>query len=68
MTRYAFRFQIGTILCRVADDREVARFQARGDRDIFVFAFSPDGRYLTTTHLPGYALTVWDVDRNTIAL
>ena len=38
---------------RVADDQEIARFQARGDRDIFVFAFSPDGRYLATTHSPG---------------
>ena len=68
MNRYALRLRSGTILVRrVADDQEVARFQARGDRDIFVFAFSPDGRYLTTTHFPGYALTVWDVDRNTIA-
>ena len=46
----------------------VARFQARGDRELFVFGFSPDGRYLTTTHFPGFALTVWDVDRNTIAV
>ena len=69
MNRYALRLQSGTILVRrVADDQEVARFQARGDRDIFVFAFSPDGRYLTTTHFPGFALTVWDVDRNTIAV
>ena len=28
-----------------------------------VFGFSPDGRYLATTHYPGGALTVWDVDR-----
>ena len=69
MNRYALRLRSGTILVRrVADDQEVARFQARGDRDIFVFAFSPDGRYLATTHFPGHALTVWDVDRNTIAL
>ena len=69
MNRYALRLRSGTILVRrVADDQEVARFQARGDRDIFVFGFSPDGRYLTTTHVPGFALTVWDVDRNTIAV
>ena len=42
---------------------EIARFQARGDREIFVFGFSPDGRYLATTHFPGFALTVWDIDR-----
>src|SRR5262249_33498932 len=59
----------GTILVRcVSDDQEVARFQARGDREIFVFRFSPDGRYLATTHLPGFALTVWDIQRGTIAV
>ena len=69
MKRYALRLVSGTILVRrVADDREVARFQAQGDREIFVFAFSPDGRYLTTTHFPGSALTVWDIDRNAIAV
>ncbi len=41
--------------------------QARGDRDVFVFRFSPDGRYLATTHIPGYALTVWDIDRRAVA-
>jgi WD40 repeat protein/Flp pilus assembly protein TadD len=69
MTRYAVRLQSGTILVRrVADDHEVNRFQARGDRNVSVLAFSPDGRYLTTNHVPGDALTVWDVDRNTIAV
>jgi WD40 repeat protein/tRNA A-37 threonylcarbamoyl transferase component Bud32 len=69
MKRYAQRHLSGTIVVRrVADDQEVARFQARGDRQIFVFAFNADGHYLTTTHFPGSALTVWDVDRNTIAL
>ena len=64
MTRYALRFRDGTIqVRRVADDQEIARFQARGDREIFVFGFSPDGRYLATTHFPGGALTVWDIDR-----
>ena len=49
MTRYALRFRDGTIsVRRVADDREIARFQARGDRDVFIFDFSPDGRYLAT--------------------
>ncbi len=68
MNRYALRLQSGTILVRRVDDgQEVARFKARGDRDIFVFTFSPDGRHLATNHFPGLALTVWDVDRNTIA-
>ena len=54
MKRYALRLRSGTILVRrVADDQEIRRFQARGDRDIFVFGFSPDGRYLMTTHFPG---------------
>ena len=53
MTRYALRFRDGTIsVRRVADDQEVDRFQARGDRDICVFGFSPDGRYLATTQPP----------------
>ncbi len=69
MSRYALRLHSGAILVRrVADDQEVARFQARGDRDIGVFCFSPDGRYLATTDHPGLALTVWDVDRNTTAV
>jgi eukaryotic-like serine/threonine-protein kinase len=65
MKRYALRLVSGTILVRrVADDQEVTRRQARGDRGISVFAFSPDGRYLTTTHSPGHALTVWDIDQD----
>ena len=69
MTRYALRFRDGTIqVRRVADDVEIARFQARGDRDIWVFSFSPDGRYLATTHQPENALTVWDIDRGTVAV
>jgi serine/threonine protein kinase/WD40 repeat protein len=69
MTRYAFRFRDGTIsIRRFADDQEIARFQARGDRDIYLFGFSPDGRYLATIHRPDGALTVWDIDRRAVAL
>ncbi len=35
---------------------------------IFVFGFSPDGRYLATTHFPGFALTVWDIENRTVAV
>jgi serine/threonine protein kinase/WD40 repeat protein len=69
MTRYALRFRDGTILVRsVADDQEIARFSAQGDREIDVFGFSPDGRYLATIHMPGRALTVWDIDRRAVAV
>ncbi len=70
MTRYALRFRDGTIsVRRVTDDNEIARFHVpRGDGDIWVFGFSPDGRYLATTHQPGNALTVWDIDRDRVAL
>ena len=68
MTRYALRFKDGTILVRrLEDDHEVARFHARGDREFELF-FSPDGRYLATTHYPDNALTVWDIDRRAIML
>ncbi|HEX4070202.1 MAG TPA: WD40 repeat domain-containing protein, partial [Planctomycetaceae bacterium] len=52
----------------IADNREIARFEARGNREILLFSFSPDGRYLATTHYPGYGLTVWDIDRREIAV
>jgi serine/threonine protein kinase/WD40 repeat protein len=69
MSRYAFRFRDGTIsVRRFTDDQEIARFQARGDRDISLLSFSPDGRYLATTHQPDGALTVWDIDRRAIAV
>ena len=69
MTRYALRFRNGTIqVRRVSDDEQIAHFQARGDLEIFVFGMSPDGRYLATTHQPGGALTVWDIDRGTAIL
>ena len=69
MNRYALRFHDGTVLVKnVDDDQEVARFQAKGDRDIFVFGFRPDGRYLATTQLPANTLEVWDVDRQVVAV
>ena len=69
ITRYALRYRDGTITVRrVVDDAEIDRFTARGDAEIFVLGFSPDGRYLATTHYPGFALTVRDVDRRTVAL
>ena len=69
MTRYGLRFRDGAIsVRRVADDQEVAHFSARSDRAIAVFSFSPDGRYVATTHEPGFALTVWDVDRGVVAV
>ena len=37
-------------------------------QDNWVFGFSPDGRYLATTHDSGSALTVWDIDRRAIAV
>ena len=69
MTRYALRFRDGRVQVKnVEDDQEIARFQARGDREIFVFDFSKDGRYLATTHFRGFALTVWDIDRQAAAV
>jgi WD40 repeat protein len=69
LSRYAFRFRDETIsVRRFADDQEIARFQDRGAREIPLFLFSPDGRYLATKHVPGDALTVWDVDRRTLAV
>jgi eukaryotic-like serine/threonine-protein kinase len=69
MTRYALRFPDGTIqVRRVADDTEVARFQARRNRDFWVFCLSPDGRYLSTVHGPGSSLTVWDIERRAVTL
>ena len=69
MTHYALRFRNGSIQVKNVDgDQEVARFTARGDRDINVFGFSPDGRYLATTHNPGFALTVWDIERRAAVL
>jgi len=69
LTRYALRFRGGMVsVRRVADQQEIAHFHARGDREIWVFDLSPDGRYLATTHQPEHALTVWDIDGGRIAL
>ncbi len=69
MTRYALRFHDGTIsVRRVADDQEVASFQAQVDSDNWIFRFSPDGRYLAASHSSDFALTVWDVDRRAVAV
>ncbi len=69
MTHYAFRFRDGTIqVHRIADLQEVARFHARGDREAVVFLFSPNGRYLATNHYPDYGVTVWDVERGSVAI
>ncbi|MGA9924558.1 MAG: tetratricopeptide repeat protein, partial [Isosphaeraceae bacterium] len=69
MTRYALRLRDEKILVRcMGDDQEIARFAAQGDRDLWVFSFSPNGRYLATTHSPGFGLTVWDVDRRVVAV
>jgi len=68
MTRYALRFRDGTMqVRRVADDGEIALFQAGGRGDSF-FGFSPDGRYLATTHYPKTAHTVWDIDQRAVTV
>jgi serine/threonine protein kinase/WD40 repeat protein/tetratricopeptide (TPR) repeat protein len=69
MTRYALRFRDGTILVRRAsNDDEIARFQVRGRRDMYLLRFSPDGRFLATQHDPGFALTVWDLKRRAVTV
>jgi WD40 repeat protein/tetratricopeptide (TPR) repeat protein len=69
MTRYALRFRDAVQVRRVADDQEIARFQARGDYDIYLLSFSPDGRYLATAYNnPGIALKVWDLERRAVAM
>jgi eukaryotic-like serine/threonine-protein kinase len=68
MTRYALRFIDTVKVHRVTDGAEIARFSAGGGRSSSVFGFSPDGRYLATTYQPGNALTVWDIDRQVVAV
>ena len=53
---------------RVADDREVARFEAGGFKESGLFRFSPDGRYLAIAESRTGVLTVFEVDRNAIAI
>ncbi len=69
MTRYAIRLRDGTILVRrMADDQEIARYTAQGDRDVWVFAFSPDGRYLASQDRPSRTVVVWDLDGGTLCV
>jgi serine/threonine protein kinase/WD40 repeat protein len=69
MTRYALRFRDGTILVRrMSDDQEIAQFQSKGDRNIWVFTFSPDGRHLASRDPPSGAVDVWDVDARALCL
>jgi hypothetical protein len=62
MTRYALRYRDAVQVRRVADDQQIAHFQDRGDHDIYVLSFSPNGRYLATTYNnQAIALKVWDL-------
>jgi WD40 repeat protein/tetratricopeptide (TPR) repeat protein len=68
MTRYALRSRDAVQVHRVADNDEIAHFQARGDRDIYVLRFSPNGRYLATTYNnSAIALKVWDLEQRVVA-
>jgi serine/threonine protein kinase/WD40 repeat protein len=65
MTRYAIRRIDGTIeVRRISDDQEIARFTAKGDRDVWVFVLSPDGKYLASRD--GNTISVYDIDRKTL--
>ncbi len=69
MTRYALRLADGNVpVYQTGDNREIARFVAQGDRDAWVFAFSPNGRYLASRDHPSGAVTVWDVDRKALCV
>ncbi len=69
MTRYAIRRRDGTVLVhRMSDNQEIARFQSEGDRDIWVFRFSPDGRYLASIDKPTGAVKVWDINQSVLCL
>ena len=68
-TRYAQRFSSGEIVVRrLADDAVLASLRGQGDGYTRPFMFSDDGRYLACSHDSDYGLTVWDVDRDTVAL
>ena len=69
MTRYALRLADGNVpVYQTLDNREIARFVAQGDRDAFVFNFSPDGRCLASRDHPSGAVNVWDVDRKALCV
>jgi WD40 repeat protein len=69
MSRYAIRLRDGTVrVHRMSDNQEIARFKGDGDRDIFAFTFSPDGRYLASANHPNRSVSVWDVDRKALCL
>ena len=66
--RYALRFADRVEVRAVADNAIVVRFDARGDRALYDFAFSPDGVYLSCSHQPGCTSTIWDIRRRSIAV
>ena len=69
MTRYAMCFGDGKIqISGVADEELLDRFNVRGDRDIFIFEFNPDGRYLAARNNLDGAVTVWDTERHKVAV
>ena len=65
---YALRFPDRVQVHRVSDEVEVDRFPAQGDREINVFDFSPDGKYLATKNWPGDAVTVRDIGKRAVVL
>jgi serine/threonine protein kinase/WD40 repeat protein len=69
ITRYALIFRDGTIsVRRVADDHEIASLPGHSDRELWMFGFSPDGRYLAISQSSSIGLTVWDVGERRIAV
>jgi serine/threonine protein kinase/WD40 repeat protein len=69
LARCAVRFRDGTIrVRRIADNHEIARFQAPADRECTVFSITPDWRYLVTNHDESAPLAVWDIERRAPAL
>jgi serine/threonine protein kinase/WD40 repeat protein/tetratricopeptide (TPR) repeat protein len=69
MTRYALRSRDEVLVRRVSNDEEIASFRAKGDHDIYILCFSPNGRYLATTYnSTGIALTIRDLERGAVAV